>query len=365
MKDFALVSVWYHKNKFIYNTTCYPFWHNILYHAQFYKYYVLYYVEQECAVNIPYAGPVKFINFRQHSASQNMCKLKEVYNKIDYMKLQFLFNCDIVTEKHLLLMDMDCQLTSLVIDEDRIRSNKYFLTPYIEPKCKYLHEPRSPFDHHCNSFNSYIENYAVLINKNNDFFDNHHGVSVTVENETNEFFMHAQYIQIVILYMCIRHQYAMPTLLANYNIESVVPLTLYRGASYDKFRDEYVYEYDYRKPAEFGKPSLTKLLYRAILSNVCQDELKLMLHNLKRLGYDFKSKFEWSNSLQCKVNVYGCIEDRYKVPFNYSGVEFVLPLVKFEDKYTFKPYFLFYLTILFILQCLLVTLFDAYVVTVQ
>ncbi len=331
--DLALVSVWYNKDKFIYNTTCNPFWHNILYYSQYFKYYILYYVENESSAKIPTAeGPVKFINFKNYPESKNVTKLKHVMNKIDYMKLQFIFNSDIVPETFVLLMDMDCQLTTaaeLKMDNLKKVKQQYYLTPYTDSSTKFLYRPMSNYVKYGNSFDSYIENYATFINKTQPFFKPWHGVDIRVENETNQFFMYAQYLQIVQLYMSIFHQYALPAMFDDYRILNPIQLTFHRGSSYKEdyyYEDEYKYEYDYRKPAVFGKQSLTDKLYVALISGR-QDHkiIKYMLHNLYRLSYNFQSKFRWSNSLQCYVNVCGVIEDRCN-DFNFTGVEFVKPI---------------------------------------
>ncbi|AQQ80398.1 ORF131 [Betabaculovirus altermyunipunctae] len=328
--EFALLSVWYHKNQFIFNSTSHPFWHNILYHSQHHKYYVLYYVEDDSNVRIPYAGPVKFLNFKEHPASSNLKKLTHVTNKIDYMKLQFIFDSGMVSEKHVLLMDMDCQLASSSVDVDRIHRSKYYLTPYTDMKTKRLYEEASSFDDYNNSFNSYVENYATLINKNNEFFRPCHGVSVRVDDETNHFYMYAQYLQIVQLYMCIFHQYALPPLSRDYNIKTPIPMSFNRGASYYEHRNEYKYEFDYRQPARFNRQPLTHVLYMAILQEKPIKLVKRILLELHRLGYDFGSRYRWSNTLQSDVNVCGCIQDRYRKKFDYHGVEFVLPLKVFN-----------------------------------
>ncbi|ACH69504.1 hypothetical protein PsunGV_gp154 [Pseudalatia unipuncta granulovirus] len=332
--DFALVSVWYNKDKFIYNTTCHPFWHNILYYSQYFKYYVLYYIENESEAKIPPVGPVKFINFKDYAESKNVSKLKHVMNKIDYMKLHFIFNSKIVPETFVLLMDMDCQLSECHnLKFDKLKNIQYYLTPYTDSSTKCLYRPMSSYDKYENSFDSYIENYATFINKTKPFFQPWHGVDIRVENETNQFFMYAQYLQIVQLYMGIFHQHALPTLYKNYKISNPIKLTFHRGSSYrGENDDEYKYEYDYRKPAIFGKQSLTHQLYIAIISEEDQETIKNMLHNLHRLGYNFESKFHWSNSLQCDVNVCGVIEDRCvkKNKFDYTGVEFVKPIKMYK-----------------------------------
>lgn len=330
------MSVWYNKDKFIYNSTCHPFWHNILYYSQYYTYYVLYYVENESSAKIPAVGPVKFINFKNYPESKNMERLKHVMNKIDYMKLQFIFNSHIIPETFVLLMDMDCQLAECYnIKLDKFKKIQYYLTPYTDPSTKHLYRPMSNYDKYRNSFDSYIENYATFINKTKPFFRPWHGVDVRVEGETNQFFMYAQYIQIVQLYMVINHQYALPASYSEYKIANPLKLTFHRGSSYfEENFDQYKYEYDYRKPAVFGEPSLTKKLYIAIISQQDHNTIKSMLHTLRRLGYNFKSKFEWSNSLQSDVNVCGVIEDRcVDDVFDYKGVEFVRPLIMFKRNY--------------------------------
>lgn len=330
------MSVWYNKDKFIYNSTCHPFWHNILYYSQYYTYYVLYYVDNESSAKIPTVGPVKFINFKKYPESKNMPKLKHVMNKIDYMKLQFIFNSHIVPETFVLLMDMDCQLSECnKIKLEKLMKIQYHLTPYTDPSTKLLYRPMSSYDDYNNSFDSYIENYATFINKTKPFFKPWHGVGVRVEGETNQFFMHAQYLQIVQLYMGICHQYALPTLYSDYKIASPIKVTFHRGSSYsEKNLNEYKYEYDYRKPAVFGKRSLTDELYLALISKKDHDTIKRMLHTLHRLGYNFQTKFQWSNSLQSDVNVCGVIEDRcVDDVFDYRGVEFVRPLKMFKRNY--------------------------------
>lgn len=340
MSDFAIVSVWYHKNEFIYNTTRCPFWHNILYHSQFYKYYVIYYLEDDSFFNTLNVGPVKFINFKNFEASKNIARLKRAANKIDYIKLHVVLNSDIVPETHLLLMDMDCQIQSTGVDMKRLQNNKYRLTPYTDPSVPTLYFDLS-YDDEMISFNSYLENYAVLINKTRKFFKNYHTVSVRIEGETNDHFMFAQYLQIIQLYFCIFHQYALPPLVKEYNIKDVIPLKFNRGGSYFKHKMEYVYEFNFREPAVFNSPTLTYQLYMELISNKNEEKIKTLLHELRRLKYDFNSEFVWSNSLQCDVNVCGCIEDRVK-NFNYDEVEFVKPLKMFNVKpnhKTLKDYY--------------------------
>ncbi|AJK91784.1 ORF123 [Spodoptera frugiperda granulovirus] len=326
--DFAIVSVWYNKNKFIYNTAIHPFWHNVLYNSLFHKYYVLYYVEDETFTNFA-SKHVTFINFKNHESSVHMNQLKLPANKIDYMKLQFILDSDMVPEKYVLLMDMDCQMQWNSIDIDGIRNTKYRLNLYTDKSTKLLYHPLFNMDNYKNSFNSYIENYATLINKDNPFFKPYHGVAVRVHDETNNHYMYQQYLQIVQLYMCIFHQYAIPKYLEDYKLDdNIVPLTFHRGGSYMTYKHEYKYEYDYRERPRFGMPTLTTKLNHKITDKAL-DQIKELLFELHRLDYNFQSKFDWSNSKQCYTNVCGYIQDRCK-EFDFSDVEFVKPIKFFK-----------------------------------
>lgn len=252
-------------------------------------------------------------------------------NKIDYMKLQFILNSNIVPETFVLLMDMDCQLVDCHnLKVDKLKKIQYHLSPYTDSSTKCLYRPMSSYDKYNNSFDSYIENYATFINKTLPFFKPWHGVDIRIENETNQFFIYAQYLQIVQLYMSIFHQRALPAMYEDYKIETP-KLTFHRGSSYlEEYDDEYKYEYDYKKPAVFGRESLTDKLYMALISGQNHKKIKYMLHNLHRLEYNFQSKFRWSNSLQCHVNVCGVIEDRCN-EFDFTGVEFVKPIKMYEN----------------------------------
>lgn len=329
--DFAIMSVWYNKNKFIYNTTVYPFWHNVLHHSQFHKYYVLYYVDDETFTSFSNTERVTFINFKKHESSVYMDKLKLPANKIDYMKLQFILNSDMVPEKYVLLMDMDCQMMWNSINITDIRNTKYRLNLYTDKSTKLLYEPQLSMDIYKNSFNSYIENYATLINKDNGFFKPYHGVTVRVQDETNNHYMYQQYLQIVQLYMCIFHQYAIPKRLVDYKLDdNIVPLTYHRGGSYTMFKHEYIYEYDYKQRPQFGLPSLTTKLKRIVLHEVRPEEIKQLLRELYRLKYNFQNKFEWSNSAQCYTNVCGFLNDRCQSIIDFTDIEFVKPIRFFK-----------------------------------
>jgi hypothetical protein len=324
-RQFAIVSVWYHKNKFVYNDYIYPFWHNVQYHSKKYDYIILYYIEDASTVVLPTQRPderitlINYDNMFIGDASANLSRLKKKANKIDYMKLKVIFNAPEFNYEHLLLMDFDCTIVS-DFNMERVSMSKFYIEPYYDANVKFKYSLMNKL------FDSYIENYATLINCNNVFFHPIQCVNVHVDKENGNCYMLAQYIQIVQLYYCIFHEYSLPNRYEDLTLDNSILLSFHRGNSWHVGADEFAREYDYvysadEKPA-FDKEPLTHQLDRMLLTDN-KNEAKKIIFQLKDLNYDFRQKFKWSNSLQRKTNVLGVIMDRCKT-FDLTDIEFIM-----------------------------------------
>ncbi|AUF81584.1 ac112 [Malacosoma neustria nucleopolyhedrovirus] len=323
-KKFAIVSVWYHENKFVYNNCVYPFWHNVQYNSKKYDYIVLYYIEDMSEVILPSLRPderIKLINYADMfigDVSVNMNRLRNKANKIDYMKLKVIFNATDFDYEHVLLMDFDCNIVA-DFNMEKASVSKFYIEPYFEPNIKFKYTLARN-----NMFNSYIENYATLINCNNVFFHPIQCVNVHVDKENGNCYMFAQYIQIVQLYYCIFHEYSLPNRYEDLTLDNSILLSYNRGNSWNNeaINCNYDYIYDANEKPAFDREPLTRQLYYMLL-NKNETEAKKIIFQLKELNYDFREKFEWSNSLQNTTNVLGVIMDRCE-SFNLTGIEFIM-----------------------------------------
>jgi len=323
-EKFAIVSVWYHKNKFVYNNCVYPFWHNVQYHSKKYDYIVLYYIEDMSRVIMPTPQPderIKLINYADMFIGDvdiNMSRLRKKANKIDYMKLKVIFNAADFNYEHVLLMDFDCNIVA-DFDMEKAAASKFYIEPYYDASIKFKYSLTTN-----NMFDSYIENYAALINCNNVFFHPIQCVNVHVDKENGNCYMLAQYIQIVQLYYCTFHEYSLPNRYEDLTLDNSILLSYNRGSSWYKEVDccNYDYIYNANEKPEFYQEPLTRQLYCMLLKKN-ENEAKKIILQLKELNYEFRQKFEWSNSLQKTTNVLGVIMDRYE-NFNLTGVEFIM-----------------------------------------
>ncbi|ABQ52063.1 hypothetical protein SlGVgp120 [Spodoptera litura granulovirus] len=323
MDKFAIVSVWYHKNEFIYNTKKFPFWHNVLYNSTQYKYYIVHHVESE--ITLPQCENIQFVSFDEVCPRHEMHRLQNVVNKINYMKLMVLFNPNFATEERLLLMDMDCNIVR--VDQLRLLRSPLYLEPFFNPICEQLYEYRSSYDAYRNSFDSYVEMYAMLINKRNRFFQPMHGVNVVTDNETNEFFMISQYMNILQLYMCMFHNYPLPHNVCDINIPKCIVLTFSRNHSFSLHNKDDALNLcsDIHTPPVFQDVNcyLRRLISAKDPNKI--EEITRILHTLRTFSYNFTSIFASSDIQDSYVNLYGYLVENYGDAFDH--LDFIKPVM--------------------------------------
>ncbi|QKE44474.1 hypothetical protein Yalta_027 [Yalta virus] len=328
MDSFVIISVWYHPNKFVFNTHKYPFLHNIQYHATKYKYVLLYFIEDESDISIPTDDNVTYINFKTEFASHFKTASSFIHkaNKIDFMKNILIQECKNINFDYILCMDMDCEITD--IDEPKLLKEDKFITFFYDASTKLLKLKRSNF------LDSYIENYAFLIN--NKIFNedvNFRNEIFKTELESN-CFMYEQFLNFIIDYYKKEVQFNFP-LSCRETVLPTQPITIKfeRGGSWRDDRNHEIkkYVYNMNKRPIYGRDR--EELYLAILTNKT-DKIIDLLKDFIYLEYDFESLFQWSNSLQSYVNLYGIIIDRVRDinKFNQiSSLDFPKKIIKFID----------------------------------
>nr|AGS47939.1 putative 20.3 kDa protein [Ectropis obliqua nucleopolyhedrovirus]QWV59642.1 hypothetical protein EONV_gp090 [Ectropis obliqua nucleopolyhedrovirus]UYO72887.1 hypothetical protein EONV-gp090 [Ectropis obliqua nucleopolyhedrovirus] len=320
--EVCLVFVWYHKNEFIFNTDCYPFWHNIQYHALKYKCYVLYHIENG-NVTLPLNDNVYFINFKDTKYFRNLQKLSCNINKIDYMKLTLLMDDTLLDNQQILfVMDMDCVIG--MIDYDALTKSKKYMEPYFDKSIKKLYAYRTG-----PSFDSYIENYAMLIDRRNKFLQPYQLFTLDFNDSINNT-IYKQYVLMVILYYSIQFQYCFPASVSQLVFTNCVDVKFKRGATWKlKIKNKYKYLYSIENVPNFDNECLTNTLLKAIYDSD-YDSIDKLIDKLHSLDYDFKSKLYWSNEMQCYTNVAGMLQHLNNVKDILKNKLYVLPVVKYE-----------------------------------
>lgn len=331
MSSFAIVSVWYHKNEFVFNTLSYPFLHNIQYHATKYNYVLLYLIEDETNITLPKNDNVIYINFKTlfNMYMDDILKFKHKSNKIDFIKNTIIKECQKINYDYILCMDMDCEIIN--IDTNKILHDNKFITFFYDTSIKTLKEKRSTF------LNSYIENYAFLINKNNlDNIINFKNEIFKTEIESN-CFIYEQFVNFVINYYKEKLKFIFPDIYSKQIELPYQPITIKfeRGGSWfdnniTNKQTQIIYNMN-KKP--IYKRDKHELYISIIYSEI--EEIIITIKKFIELEYDFKSCFHWSNSLQSYVNLYGVLIDRIDNIKNLNEIlklDFHKNVIKFKKQ---------------------------------
>ncbi|ANF29684.1 ORF_36 [Catopsilia pomona nucleopolyhedrovirus] len=342
-KRFALLFVWHHDNQFVCNTHTFPFWHNIQYHSREFDCILVHCIENDNGDNNKRVQTLAFeniisIDFKQnYRKAYNDCikKTKRRACKIDWMKLIIMLDPQSlnVPYEYLLLMDMDCVVQS--IDWRALFTRNYCYEPFYDSSVDVLYATKR---NDCANFDSYLENYATLIRTKqvlkHESYLNLHRANVLADTGDYNSSLFKQYIKMICNIYFDVYNYKIPQLYKDLTLTPCVSLSFRRGGSWKIKRldwPRYDYVYNYNVKPSFFETNLCRQLYALILtsSNVT-DDVYAAIENLKRLNYDFSSKFEWSNSLQCYVNVYGVLCDRY-CRFDVSNHTYLLPLKMYNS----------------------------------
>lgn len=302
MESFVIVSVWYNKDKFIFNTSVYPFLHNIEYHNNIYNYIVYYFIEEDC--DIPNIPSIQFIDFKKMFKEYTYLINKEnkVGNKIDIMKLILIKECEKINYNYILYMDMDCEIINF--DIKKIKNNKRFIEPFFDESMETLCKEYLDVDI---DFDFYIENYAFLLNKDNKKIDE---INFKNKGSNNICWVYKQYVKIIYQYYYEKKNYIFPKLFEDLEFENSIDISFERGHSWkiqNNFKKE-IYVYNRTKKPVYQKV-LCELYYNILDKDV--KEVRKKIITLLELDYKFIEKFNWSNSLQKDVNLYGVLKDRW------------------------------------------------------
>ncbi|AKN80962.1 hypothetical protein [Lonomia obliqua multiple nucleopolyhedrovirus] len=325
-KKFTLLFVWYHMYRFIFNTDMFPFWHNVQYHAKRFNCVILYCIERnEDALKLPKLKNVTFINFKTNFPAHYAHSVQNITKqagKIDYMKLCAMLNPVLLNVKysHLQLMDMDCVVQN--VSWSKLFNRSYCYEPFYDSTMKTL-----------SRLDSYLENYATLIRtkfvyKNSKILNAYKSDLLTICVDNN-YVLYKFYIDMIIDVYLQCYGYKMPESIENVTLSTSIKMSFRRGNSWQldiEALPAYDYIYNSNTKPIFKQFNLCQELYLLIL-NYEGDATHIyqIIEKLKRLNYNFSSKFDWSNQLQCYVNIYGVICDRIK-NFNVSNYEYILPL---------------------------------------
>ncbi|AVA31132.1 ac112/ac113 [Oxyplax ochracea nucleopolyhedrovirus] len=333
MRDkLALLFVWYHKQNFILNTHKFPFWHNIQYHSKHFDCIVVYCVENDKELTLPTFENVTFVNFKKNFSSHYDYSVKEIINlacKIDYMKMCLILNVDLLKTnyEYLQLMDMDCIVKNIYWN--RLYDGKYCFEPFYDKTISNLIGFKFNYN-----FDSYIENYATLIRVKlmdlNEIFFEFYKQQLFVIKANKNSDLYENYIKFVRSVYFNLYNFKFPDESGNLKLLPCVDMEFRRGGSWkdEIIKPLYDYVYDYNVKPEFPKFDLCCKIYRMILFETDLNKIYLVIKKLKDLNYDFSSQFEWSNSLQCNVNLYGVLCDRIE-NFDVSNFQYLLPLKTF------------------------------------
>ncbi|AKN80594.1 hypothetical protein [Perigonia lusca single nucleopolyhedrovirus] len=352
----ALVFVWYHdEGKPVYNTVAYPFWHNIQYHSETYKCFVLQHLgkknngddDNKIPMNTTNNTNITVLKFSDWFDATPLATLNHKSNKIDYMKMCVVVETDMVkcfsTFDYILLMDMDCVVRSMSLAKMKFKRRR--IEPFFDMSVSMLHEPKSYYN---NSFDSYLENYAVLVDLRmprlpftlNQLMDSRLDIS---KWQNSAFFK--LYTDTVCSYYSQIHTYLFPFLSKDLQFDGSVSMDFHRGGSWKskcRLHDECEYVYDYRREPVFHAESPLQTLYKIVIrsggkyvNDKCElndDNIINTLIDMKLKNYDFTRSFTWSNSEQKNTNVCGFLIDRcFEKHVKFTQCAFVEPVKYFDD----------------------------------
>nr|WUR10746.1 AcOrf-113 peptide [Calliteara abietis nucleopolyhedrovirus] len=331
----SLVFVWYNKNEFVYNSPNFPFWHNVQYHAKSYKCYVLHYIEAD-ADNLPWTFPVvknvHFVDLKK-AATQKcidcLTRIRHLPCRIDYMKVLVMACRNIIDDKLILVLDMDC--TVGCVDYDAIARSEHYVEPFFDKRSNDLTNFQT---YPLWTFSSYIENYAMLINRHNSTVGLETYLLDTLGDYVDDAFKHDAYKKYVTtVYDVYRnfYGYIFPQTVSELQYENSVEVLFHDGQSYCTGKLPYDYVYDVDKKPKFAK-NLCRTLYLLMLklspTNQNVKSIDKVIEKLRVLNYDFQSKFNWSNSKQSHTNLAGVLMDKCK-NYNFANKQFLLPIKEF------------------------------------
>lgn len=320
MESVNLVTVWYNETKPIYNNIEYPFLHNLEYHSLKYKVFVLYYIDNDENIRMKTKSKnIFFLNMKK--VLPEFCKRfkdKTISNaeKIDYIKLCAIKNLDKLFGSDLILMmDMDCEVVK--INQDYFKESERFIEPVFEREVKLLKRVE-----YSGGFDSYIENYALLINPKSPFrsFISLEKYFIVKDlKKSNNCLYYSSWIDMIYDYYQDAHGFIFPEKIKDLNFKSSLVINYERGGSWFKQHEDESYEYNPR-----GKPIFSRDRSELTAAIYFQDFEKIltMIKMFKENNYNFKRKFGWSNSLQVYVNLKGFIIDKIE-NFDFNGLDFL------------------------------------------
>ncbi|QHB21759.1 ac113 [Artaxa digramma nucleopolyhedrovirus] len=340
----CIVFVWFHRDQFVYNTYEFPFWHNVQHHALHHKCYLLYYIEndnKQQLVNEMSSSSLAprtnvcqqnliLVNFKltRHASAMRQIDDDNVACKIDYMKLQVLLDKRLIeNEKILLVMDMDCVVRKIYTKA--ISVSERYLEPFFDRSVNRLYNRTSRMD-----FDSYIENYAVLINRNYPFLTSFQKFEIVLPTAKDKHlpnnYIYSQYLLMVHLYYTIFHNFSFPDNVKKLQYVNSVDLTYNRGGSWkSEIVQRYKYDYDVAVEPIFGNVCLCTQIYMAILHKDVQ-KIDQLIEELRNKKYNFCSRFNWSNSKQQYTNMAGVLID--KIPtYDFTKRPYLLPIYVYNQ----------------------------------
>merc|ERR1711916_112426 len=260
-ESFTIVSLWYNKDKFIFNTSSYPFLHNIEYHNNTYNYIVYYFMEEEC--EIPVIPTIQFINFKNIFGDyvDLINGENNIGNKIDIMKLALIKECEKINYKYILYMDMDCEV--LNFDIEKIKNNKRFIEPFFDKSTKTFY--KDCLDIALN-FDFYIENYAFLLNKENKKTVE---IDFKYKGNKNICWVYKEYVKIIYRYYENKN-YIFPELVEDLKFQNSFDIGFERG---DSWKPENNFKKDRYNYNRIKKPVYQRVLYELYI-NILRNDVK-------------------------------------------------------------------------------------------
>lgn len=281
-----IIFVWYNENKFVFNNYVYPFIHNMEYLSTKYNIHLVYYIEKN--IIIPKYQNIKLYDFNIYFKDyiKYVTQYQKVSNKIDIMKLIVLSNYSVLNiENDILLMDFDCEIIN-------INPIKYDIEPFFDGNIKYL-----MYGDYDKEYDSYIENYAVRINKNGEkwFKENLFFNMGDKETHSDVFVI---YVNLIIKYYKEKLYFIFPKLYNDLIFNNSIKIILSRGESWTlknivvnnpNIHVPYLYNKNI-KPIYFREYDE---LYRYILFE--NDKLYDKIMTFKNRNYNFDLLFKYSN----------------------------------------------------------------------
>lgn len=355
-QELALVFVWYHETNFVYNFPPYPFWHNVLYLATSHDAYLVYYVDNESSPlpQIPQSCKrLKCLNFKHLYSEEKLTKLKNFKlkcNKIDYMKMQLVIDqqrhfrrqsfslpsTDVVDNdyKYILFLDMDCSLPT-PIDWTRMEKSCRHLEPFFDSSVDHLIEYQG------NLWDSYLENYAMLINRHNTKpieFDFEENIRMRYDEDEDACFMLLVFHNYIKAYYQQHHKFEFPQKFSDLKFINSIHVKFRRGGSWKQGileKPTYNYIFDPNQKPPFSKSvrldlQLGEIIDRQIdfmgrtttkFSYMEMSMIQDLLQQLQALNYDFKCKFKWSNKRQKYINLYAALQDCGEVVCQFLNID--------------------------------------------